>query len=264
MKADTPDLLKFKRLQRRLTINTAQLVGHLELLWRATAKNAPEGDIGRFSNEDIAIACHWDDDPDTFVDALIECGWLDRSDEWRLLVHDWAQHAPTYVHGSLRRHGRSFRTHTAEPPKEVTKEAPKEFTIVGSPEDVPTKSSQVKSSQAQSNRGNAGVGDEPRIPKKLDTNRFKDAFGRWQGVIARESLNGKCANPISLEATLEKLASYSERKACGFVLAWIDKRRVYTDWKADWESYQPEDIPIEPADVVYEPRQKPKPKVVNA
>lgn len=109
MKPNTPDLMKFKRLQRRLGVSVPQLVGHLELLWIATAKNAPEGDIGRFTNEDIAIACHWDDDPDTFVHALVECGWLDESEEWRLLVHDWAVHAPSWIEGNLKRHGRSFR-----------------------------------------------------------------------------------------------------------------------------------------------------------
>ena len=85
------------------------------------------------------------------------------------------------------------------------------------------------------------VGDEPKIPKKLDTDRFKKAFSDWQSVIAFESANGKAPNSISLQTTLEKLASYPERKACGFILAWIDKRRIYTDWKADWEHYQPED-----------------------
>ena len=70
MKANTPELMKFKRLQRRLSVSVAQLVGHLELLWISTAKNAPEGDIGRFSNEDIAIACCWESDPDFFVNNV--------------------------------------------------------------------------------------------------------------------------------------------------------------------------------------------------
>ena len=104
MKANTPELLKFKRLQRRLGVSVPALVGHLELLWIATAKNAPEGDIGRFSNEDIAIACCWDGDPDEFVKALTDGGWIDEDGEWRLLIHDWQEHAPTYVHGVLKRH----------------------------------------------------------------------------------------------------------------------------------------------------------------
>lgn len=114
MKASTPDLMKFKRLQRRLKVSTATLVGHLELLWLSTAKNAPEGDIGRFLNEDIAIACYWDGDPDEFVNSLIECGWLDVDPKWRLLVHDWQEHAPTYVHGFLKRHNRAFCSATLE------------------------------------------------------------------------------------------------------------------------------------------------------
>ena len=132
MKPNTPDLMKFKRLQRRLSVSVAQLVGHLELLWIATAKNAPEGDIGRFQNEDIAIACHWDGDPDLFISALVECKWLDESDEWRLVVHDWDQHAPSWVVGNLARHGRKTVTNKNSPVKELTKqpamEATKELT----------------------------------------------------------------------------------------------------------------------------------------
>lgn len=147
MKASTPELMKFKRLQRRLKMSTATLVGHLELLWLATAKNAPEGDIGRFSNEDIAIACYWDGDPDEFVDALVECRWLDADSTWRLLVHDWSEHAPTYVHGCLKRHGKSFRNSTKEVTKEPPKQAPKEPAIGTSSEDTPTKPSLTKPSQ---------------------------------------------------------------------------------------------------------------------
>lgn len=128
MKPNTPELMKFKRLQRRLNVGVAQLVGHLELLWISTAKNAPEGDIGRFTDEDIAIACHWDGDPTEFVVALVDCGWLDRCEQWRLVVHDWDQHAPTWVIGNLKRHGRSLRGVGTQPTKEVTKELTKQVT----------------------------------------------------------------------------------------------------------------------------------------
>jgi hypothetical protein len=130
LKPNTPELMKFKRLQRRLGVTVPQLVGHLELLWIATAKNAPTGDIGRFENEDIAIACCWDGEPDEFVSSLVDCGWLDVSDEYRLVVHDWAQHAPSWVIGNLARHKRtplsgaenSTRQPTKQPAKEVAKQ----------------------------------------------------------------------------------------------------------------------------------------------
>lgn len=108
MKPNTPELLKFKKLQRLLRISVAECVGHLELLWIATQKNTPQGNIGKFSNEDIAIACCWDGDPDEFVAALVKCNWLDPHDEHRLIVHDWAQHCPSWVTGSLARHGRTI------------------------------------------------------------------------------------------------------------------------------------------------------------
>ena len=54
MKHVTPDLMKFKRLQRSLGESLRSTVGILELLWIATQKNAPAGDIGKFSDEEIS------------------------------------------------------------------------------------------------------------------------------------------------------------------------------------------------------------------
>ncbi|TXH55778.1 MAG: hypothetical protein E6Q97_08015, partial [Desulfurellales bacterium] len=89
MKTNTTDLVKFKKLQRRLGESTRGVIGILELLWKATAQQAPRGDIGRFDNEDIAILCDWDGDPDKLVESLVDCGWLDRCETHRLVVHDW-------------------------------------------------------------------------------------------------------------------------------------------------------------------------------
>lgn len=186
MKASTPELMKFKRLQRRLGISTAQLVGHLELMWIATAKNSPEGDIGRFSNEDIAIACHWEGDPDNFVDSLVECGWLDKDTKWRLLVHNWSEHAPSYIHGILKRHGKNFR----EPTKEVTKEAPKEPTkeapIVSYSEDATSYSSLACSSLTNSNQEN-NTSAERGQAYDLNFEKFWSAFPKVRRTKKQEA-----------------------------------------------------------------------------
>lgn len=105
MKHQTPDSMKFKRFCRRLGISPAVAVGTLELLWIATQKEAPRGDIGKFTDEDIAIAVHWDGDPSELVEALVSSGWLDRHPVHRLLVHDWRDHAPRYVHGIVAKLG---------------------------------------------------------------------------------------------------------------------------------------------------------------
>ena len=105
VKHSTPESIKFKKLQRRLGITRYATIGVLESLWIATIKNAPRGDIGRFDDETIAIECEWDKDAGLLVSALIECGWLDRSEEHRLVVHDWHDHAPYFVRGVVAKSG---------------------------------------------------------------------------------------------------------------------------------------------------------------
>lgn len=131
MKRDTPNLLKFKRLQRRLGESKRGLVGLLELLWIETQRNCPEGDIGRFTNEEIAIMVDWDGDPDELVAALVETRWLDRSENHILIVHDWEDHCPNYIKGAFRRHKKEFASDkhaTKQDAKQNAKEPSKQNT----------------------------------------------------------------------------------------------------------------------------------------
>ena len=73
MKASTPELMKFQKLQRRLKESRRGIIGLLEGLWIAVAKNCPRGNIGRFSNEEIAIMVDWENDADELVAALVDC-----------------------------------------------------------------------------------------------------------------------------------------------------------------------------------------------
>ncbi len=86
MKTGTESKLKFKKLQRRLKLPLWQAVGLLETLWRVTERNAPAGDIGRLSNEDIAAAIEWDGDADELVATLVATGWLIRDVHGRLML----------------------------------------------------------------------------------------------------------------------------------------------------------------------------------
>lgn len=84
---------KLKRLVRALKIRQFAAVGVLESLWHLTARETPEGNIGRLTNEDIATWIDWDDSPDELIEALVTSGWLDEDSTHRLLVHDWMEHA---------------------------------------------------------------------------------------------------------------------------------------------------------------------------
>lgn len=90
---------------RILRINRMQLVGHLVAIWNWALKNAPDGDLSRFSCRDLSDAARFTDPDDfdesantnasRFVEALCECrtsedgcGFLG-ADEDGLFIHDW-------------------------------------------------------------------------------------------------------------------------------------------------------------------------------
>ena len=141
MKRGTPDHPKVADLCRLLNIGKAEAVGTLELLWHFTAKFAPQGDVGRFPDEAIAAAVGWNhrsgvkgvSSSHQLISALVKSGWLDSShpvpgeftpssclvhsqfppssplvrgrfDSYRLIVHDWKDHADQAVIKHLSRH----------------------------------------------------------------------------------------------------------------------------------------------------------------
>lgn len=106
MKHQTTSLLKFKILHRRLGFRKVrETVGLLESLWMFCQHNAKRGDIGRFSDLELAIELEWDGDPEELIDALVESRWLDRCALNRLVVHDWEDHAPRWLKGVVSRTG---------------------------------------------------------------------------------------------------------------------------------------------------------------
>jgi hypothetical protein len=107
-------------------------IGMLERLWHATATDAFRGDIGKLANDEIAESIGWFGDADLIVSILLESGWLDEHTECRLVVHDWAEHAPRWVQGNAAKYG-GFIVPTGDSSKEVpigdsSKDAPPNLT----------------------------------------------------------------------------------------------------------------------------------------
>lgn len=106
MKNKTPELLKFKRLHRRLGFRTRrETIGLLEALWIFAQNNARAGDVGRYTDDELAAELEWSGSPAELVAALVETGWLDRCLERRLLIHDWADHSPNWLKGVVAKMG---------------------------------------------------------------------------------------------------------------------------------------------------------------
>jgi hypothetical protein len=109
----------------KLELSRWGAVGLLESLWHFTSEYAKQGDIGRFSDEQIAAAIDWQGDSAQLVRALVETHWCDECTtstlmcapnahesapctQCRLRVHDWAQHCDDGVHTVLARAGLLF------------------------------------------------------------------------------------------------------------------------------------------------------------
>ena len=77
----SPKLLDLIDGLRRLRVPKAQAVamGSLEGLWIFAAQHAPRGDVGRWSDEQIARACGWEEQGGDLLALLVETRWLDAS-----------------------------------------------------------------------------------------------------------------------------------------------------------------------------------------
>lgn len=93
---DLPNHPKTRRLARMLGISIPATVGHLHLLWYWVLKYSDDGDLGGFTDDDIADAAMWEGDPVAFFHALVDAGFIDK-DEDGARVHDWHDYAGKLV-----------------------------------------------------------------------------------------------------------------------------------------------------------------------
>ncbi len=138
MKHQAIHTLKFKLLARRLRLPLWQAVGLLESIWLLAQHEAKDGDLTHYGAAGIAAWVEYDGDPDELVDALVGDkpghGWLDRDGD-KLMVHDWEDHRPNWLKGSLASPRTKTRKHSS--PSESLSESPSD-TLSESPKCVTT------------------------------------------------------------------------------------------------------------------------------
>lgn len=196
MKSSTPELMKFQKLQRRLKESRRGVIGLLEGMWLAVGKNCPRGDIGKFSNEEIAIMCDWENDADELVNALVDCGWLDVCEIERLVVHDWNEHCPTYIKGNL--HSRGQQVAIANRYSESLNGS-QQVAIAECLEHSTTKSSLVKPNQAESSQAEICV-----EPPAAATPADQPVDSSLEYLITGDPSQSKWYPPIELIERLEQ------------------------------------------------------------
>jgi len=83
---------KTRRLARKLGLGVPegipQTIGHLCLFWLWCVDGTDEGKITDLDAQDIADAAGWTGDPDIFCKAMIDSGFIEKT-ETETVIHDW-------------------------------------------------------------------------------------------------------------------------------------------------------------------------------
>lgn len=105
MKLNLPNHPKFRRLHGIMGERKSTVIGVLDLLWDFTAMYAIRGDIGRWSNEELADAMDWPGDAESLICALATARFIDVHPLHRYVIHNWCEHAPDWVKKRVQRQG---------------------------------------------------------------------------------------------------------------------------------------------------------------
>lgn len=107
MKRGTPHHPKLDHLASLLQLSRWGAVGVLETLWHFAQSFCRRGDIGRYTDEEVARWLGWTGDAGELVRALAQSRWLDPCPCHRYRLHDWPDHADQAVTRTeeVKRHG---------------------------------------------------------------------------------------------------------------------------------------------------------------
>jgi hypothetical protein len=195
---------------RILNLPRYVIVGILELLWHFCAEYTPDGAVGKYTNQRIAAAIGYEGDAGKLIKALVAAGWLDRSDEHRLIVHDWSSHADDAVNMKLFRARLSFADGQTPNPSRIPLDERRR--IMGKNEEecghgMPTAVPTALPSPAQAPPLPAPSPSHPH-PKSGNGTGNSNGNGMGAGGIGRDLsklLNRAQSSDASLEETAAKI-----------------------------------------------------------
>lgn len=91
---------KMLALAEKFDGNRVLAVGIVESMIALALHLCQRGDVGKFTDKQIEEWVGWTGEPGAMVRALVECRWLDEDKDHRLVIHDWRDHAPAFVHSN--------------------------------------------------------------------------------------------------------------------------------------------------------------------
>ena len=171
MKRTAIDHPKLKRLGRLLGKPAYQVVGVVESLWHFTARHAIQGDIGKWSDVEIADAIEWEGEPAALIAALIDSRLVDVVPGWRLVIHDWHEHCDDGVKKTVKNKGLAFASLSGKVAKSC------ETSRNGNPKPEPEPEPEppaIARAQSQSQSRTSGVFKKLSEPDLRDTSKLRE------------------------------------------------------------------------------------------
>src|SRR5690606_31920287 len=231
---------KLLRLAGLLRTDRITLIGHLHLLWWWGLDNADiDGNLGDVTSYEISEAAEWKGDPDEFVSALEQAGFLERYND-HFVLHDWYDYAGKLNEARAKERERS-RRRRAEQKEQTAEQPPVDRRSAAGQPTVDRRSTTGQPPVDQQTT----VGTQPNltIPKDDDDNArareeerwsefrqvFVEAYGGLPNSAHYEEIDGFLADGRSLDAVIEAGRRAALNKAKG----WSYVRRILQNWLKD-------------------------------
>lgn len=117
---------KTKKASRLLHTEVPCVIGHLICMWSWAMKMkvGADGDVSHIDRCDLAAEAQWKGDPDEFINALVDSGFLE-ADGDRLYIHDWAEYGGSVLSAQEKNKEKQarFRERQKQAKKEEREEA---------------------------------------------------------------------------------------------------------------------------------------------
>jgi len=168
-----------------LDISPVQMIGHLICLWLWALDNAPDGVMytarNALRNKMVANVSQWDGDPDAFVDALVESGFLNELDD-ALELHDWYDYAGKLMETRKANRERQRRYRESKKQQETNAErnanVTRDVTVTKSERHAPTVPNHTVPNHTIDSNNVAKKFDDDSIPMKLASHLKKEILNQ--------------------------------------------------------------------------------------
>jgi hypothetical protein len=235
---------KFINLKAALFQPKGATLGWLESVWHFCAKFTPQGNIGKYPDTTIEDWVEWNGKPGALIDALVKTGWIDVSEEHRLVIHDWHDHADDSTKKNLKRGNLDFLSEKRK--KRVRKmsghvqdmsgvgethvgQFPPALPSLALPSPALPEPSDVRSPPEPLERKREEIFAD--LPKALNVPKFREAWGLWERY--RVDSGHGCVQPMSRIQNWHDLEKFGAVKAESLVRNAIAKgwKQIHYDAK---------------------------------